>query len=123
MAYCNKKAICEVCGVEYGDYNTNIHKFGDDGICENCGIHLGDGNGDSAINAQDLIVLRQALLTDAEYSNVLDANGDGVVDIRDLVRLKKHLANGTPLGKQESNTQTEQPVTEVASILENKKIA
>ena len=83
---------------------------------------IGDGNGDGVTNAQDLIILRQALLTDSEYSEVLDANGDGVVDIRDLVRLKKHLANGTPLGKQNTPAQNSQPVPEIANLPENKQI-
>ena len=77
------------------------------GKCDVCGeliIQIGDGNSDGKIDAEDLIVLRKALLTDAEYTEVLDCNGDGVLDIRDLVRMKKHIASGTPFGKLESNS-------------------
>ncbi len=58
-------------------------------------INSGDGNSDGKIDAEDLIVLRKALLTYSEYSNVLDVNCDGVLDIRDLVKLKKWLASKT----------------------------
>ena len=67
-------------------------------------VQIGDGNEDGKIDAEDLIVLRRALLTDAEYTEVLDCNGDGVLDIRDLVRMKKHISSGTPFGKLESNS-------------------
>lgn len=60
---------------------------------------IGDGNKDGKVNAEDLIVIRRALLTDDEYSKVLDCNGDGVLDICDLVRLEKHIVSGTPLGE------------------------
>lgn len=126
IATCNQKAICEVCGIAYGDYaehNLRKHEkvkatIDNEGnieywTCNECGKYfsdaegknvisskdivikyiIGDGNGDGKINAEDLIVLRKALLTDSKYSKVLDANGDGIVDIRDLVRLKKLLAS------------------------------
>ena len=82
------------------DYETEIILFDDDEPT----VQIGDGNEDGKIDAEDLIVLRRALLTDAEYTGVLDCNGDGVLDIRDLVRMKKHIASGTPLGKIESNS-------------------
>ena len=82
------------------DIETEIIPFGDDEPT----VLIGDGNEDGKIDAEDLIVLRRALLTDAKYTEVLDCNGDGVLDIRDLVRMKKHIASGTPLGKLESNS-------------------
>ncbi len=103
-----------------------FNAFMNNGRVENLGEAPmpGDGNGDGKIDAEDLIVLRQALLTDSEYSEVLDANGDGVVDIRDLVRLKKYLVNNnTPLGKQENITLQEPLVTKIANISDNKQIA
>ena len=82
------------------DIETEIIPFGDDEPT----VQIGDGNEDGKIDAEDLIVLRKALHTDAKYTEVLDCNGDGVLDIRDLVRMKKHIASGTPLGKLESNS-------------------
>ena len=84
----------------------------------------GDGNGDGLINAQDIIILKQALLTDSEYNEVLDCNGDGFVDIRDLVRMKKYLVDDTvPLGKQNNPLENSQPVLEVANLPENKLVS
>ena len=124
------KAVAECLNTANNQYSTVFYEFDNDfkivyfGIGESGKSIIGDASGDGKVDAQDLIILRKALLTDSKYSEVLDANGDGVVDIRDLVRMKKHLAdNNVPLGKQESSTQTEQPVTEPASIPDNKQIA
>ncbi len=73
--------------------------------CSNIAITLNqslicDGDFDGDIDANDLIIMVDALITDAKYSEILDANGDGIFNLLDLVRLKKHLAdNKVPLGK------------------------
>ncbi len=78
---------------------------------------FGDGNNDGKIDAEDIIVLAKALLTHAEYNEVLDCNGDSVVDIRDLVRLKKYLADNTvPLGKHNIPVPVSQTVLEIANL-------
>ncbi len=76
------------------------------GYSERLNLHIrclpakaGDANGDGTIDELDLSAMRQALITDTATSSGLDANRDGVCDIRDLVRLKRHLTDGTPLGK------------------------
>ena len=98
------------------------------GLCDSITVvvrpNVGDGNSDGLINAEDLIILRKALLNDEGYSDVLDTNGDGFVDIRDLVRMKKHLADDTvPLGKQNNAFPNSETILEVATLPENKLIA
>lgn len=86
----NGSGLCN----DYPDYTENLPYF----ICEQI---ISDGNGDGSIDSQDLTVLINSLLSNAEHLDVLDANGDGVLNIIDLIRLKKHLTNGTSLGKAE----------------------
>ncbi len=84
----------------------------------------GDTNGDGTINALDLTVMQQALLTNSEYNEVFDTNGDGILNLLDLVKLKKHLADNTiPLGKQNTPSQENQIVSEVANLPKNKIVA
>ena len=65
----------------------------------------GDLNADGKVDAEDLVMLRQLLLSDLDDNSYIavykangdtakysDVNGDGFVDIKDLVRLKKNLA-------------------------------
>lgn len=63
----------------------------------------GDSNSDEEINAQDLSIIMNLILSDdIDYrSNIeCDANGDGMINLLDLVRLKKYLAGiSTVLGK------------------------
>ena len=54
---------------------------------------ISDISGDGKVDAQDLTVVVNALLTDTEYNEVFDINGDGIVNILDLVKLKKYLAD------------------------------
>lgn len=63
-------------------------------------IKVGDVNADGKIDAQDLVLLRIALMNSAtaDQNYALDNNGDGVVNILDLICLKKHIANGASLG-------------------------
>lgn len=62
-------------------------------------IKVGDVNADGKIDAQDLVLLRIALMNSAtaDQNYTLDNNGDGIVNIIDLIRLKKHIATGAPL--------------------------
>ena len=66
-------------------------------------IKCGDSNGDYEINANDLTVIINLILSnkiDYESNITCDANGDGVINLLDLVRLKKYLAGiSTVLGK------------------------
>ena len=63
-------------------------------------IKVGDVNADGKIDAQDLVLLRIALMNSAtaDQNYALDNNGDGIVNILDLIHLKKHIATGAPLG-------------------------
>lgn len=63
-------------------------------------IKVGDVNADGKIDAQDLVLLRIALMNSAtaDQNYALDNNGDGIVNILDLICLKKHIANGASLG-------------------------
>lgn len=63
-------------------------------------IKVGDINADGKIDAQDLVLLRIALMNSAtaDQNYALDNNGDGIVNILDLICLKKHIANGASTG-------------------------
>ncbi|MBQ6848192.1 MAG: hypothetical protein IJO62_04695 [Clostridia bacterium] len=53
-------------------------------------LYLGDGDGNGTIGtAEDIGVIRAAVLTDDQTVDVLNVNGDDVTDIRDLIRIKK----------------------------------
>ncbi len=55
------------------------------------------GNDDDTVSAVDLAVLRNNMLSEKDYQNIIsDINRDGVTDARDAVNLKKLIAN--PLG-------------------------
>lgn len=51
----------------------------------------GDANGDNVVNAQDLVILKQRLLSDGNYIHSIDLNNNGVLDIVDIVILKKNI--------------------------------
>lgn len=59
-----------------------------------------DINCDGKADAQDLVLLRTALLNsaDAEEDPELDINGDGDVNILDLIRLKKYISGSIKVG-------------------------
>ena len=78
----------------------------------------GQDNTDTTPNAENLVDLRQALLSE-ENNMVFNYNGDDTVDIRDLVRLKKFLAGvDVPLGTAETAELLLQP-----AYIEQKNIA
>lgn len=62
----------------------------------------GDIDGDGAVNASDMAILRRYLLGGEEANEKYDVNGNGVIDIKDLVCLKKLSA-----GSEKSDSQSE----------------
>lgn len=62
----------------------------------------GDIDGDGAVNASDMAILRRYLLGGEKANEKYDVNGNGVIDIKDLVCLKKLSA-----GLEESDGQSE----------------
>jgi len=58
-------------------------------------LSYGDTNRDGTVNALDMAELRNCMLSDTAMDDSFDANGDSVIDARDLVRLKKVLAGIT----------------------------
>ena len=115
-ATCVKKAVCEVCGHEYGSlsehqYEMKITKeptITENGervyTCKTCGdsyteiidklkITLGDANGDGVVDLNDtMIVLEAALgINDIEEDNFIkaDVNSNGTIDLMDAVLVLK----------------------------------
>ena len=115
-ATCVKKAVCEVCGHEYGSlsehqYEMKITKeptITENGervyTCKTCGdsytevidklkITLGDANGDGVVDLNDtMIVLEAALgINDIEEDNFIkaDVNSNGTIDLVDAVLVLK----------------------------------
>ena len=73
-----KRAVCEVCGTEYG---------------KPLKIAAGDVNGDGVIDARDMVSEMKAVAskrTDKKY----DINGDGSVNTKDIVNLAKKITKG-----------------------------
>ena len=97
-ATCHSKAVCTVCGEEYGEFDANNHDGGtevrdaveatatEDGYtgdtyCLGCGVKIAEGNVIPATGGG------QPVHTPG------DINGDGEVDNKDLTRLFQHLSN------------------------------
>ncbi len=94
-----KFRTCTLCGEEeVADIPATGHYFLD-GFCVDCGVDERiapfDINGDTTLDAVDLILTRMALLK-KEEETPCDFNNDGVSDIRDMVRMKKMLATFLP---------------------------
>ena len=51
----------------------------------------GDANGDNAVNAQDLAILRLRILTEGKYIQSIDLDKNGVLNVIDLIKLKKNI--------------------------------
>jgi len=50
-------------------------------------IMLGDINADSLINVQDVVILINIILGDADFTNAGDLNSDGINNVQDVVIL------------------------------------
>ena len=123
-ANCSHRAICEVCGAEYGELDPNTHTgetkligavaattehtgWSGNIVCADCGKVLsvgktipkkkdipGDVNGDGSVDSRDLIRLTKEL-ANGSTDEKADVNGDGSVDSRDLINLMKKISGGT----------------------------
>ncbi len=86
---------CTRCGEEERTAIPAVGHYFLDGFCVDCGVDEQiapyDLNGDTDLNALDMVVLRIGLLKN-DTESPCDFNNDGVSDIRDMVRMKKMLA-------------------------------
>ncbi|MBR2152799.1 MAG: hypothetical protein IJ944_05920 [Clostridia bacterium] len=112
-ATCCTKAFCEICHLEYGEFNTNNHIGGSevrdasetytgDTYCLGCGAMIekgekiwtgvpGDANGDGFVNAMDAMLISQYYVgLDVEIDiAVSDVNGDGNVNAMDAMLISQ----------------------------------
>ena len=101
-ATCAAKAVCDVCGNEYGSKDTNNHDSSIEyvnGICPNGCVELlvGDANVDGKIDVADVITLRKYIV--GGYGVVVNernanVNKDEKVDIRDVMVLRRYVTGG-----------------------------
>lgn len=100
-ATCSSKAVCEVCGSEYGEFAPNIHTF-EGGVCNGCGALLakrGDMNLDGNITSLDSVLVKRYLAkwdisSSCAVPEILgDVNRDGSVGGADAVLFSRYLAH------------------------------
>ncbi len=104
-ATCVAKAVCEVCGREYGEVNPQNHHV-ENGVCTWCGNEVagfiwGDVDGSGKVDSKDKVLASRYLakwtMDDSFNKDAIDFDKDGEVKAADAVVLARYLAKWSGL--------------------------
>ncbi len=104
-ATCVAKAVCEVCGREYGEVDSRNHHV-EDGVCTWCGNEVaafiwGDVDGNGKVESKDKVLTSRYLakwtMDDGFNKDAVDFDKDGEVKAADAVILARYLAKWSGL--------------------------
>ncbi len=99
FATCKQKAVCDVCGEEYGEIGK--HKFSSNGVCEYCDGTLNliytEASPYDAKSAEDLVYIGKLLINDADLSGCYFKQSKDI-DLSGIENFKPIGTIGIPFG-------------------------